>query len=88
MPFRTITVEGTTWRAQPSGNLTANYKDEFTVIFARGEGAECEQRVTRYSPQTSRWREESFVQLSDEDLLRLFYHSQPSVTSPETFYSR
>lgn len=88
MPFRTINVQGAVWRAQPSGNVTANVKDEFGVIFARGEGAHIEQRVVRYSPQTARWREESFAQLTDDDLLRLFLQSQPSATSPETFYAR
>lgn len=88
MPFRTLAVNGVAWRVYPSGELTANMKDEFTLIFIRGEGAERESRVVRYSPQNARWREESFVQLSDADLLYYFAHSQPSGMSPEMFYAR
>lgn len=88
MPFRTVTIDGSTWRVQPSGYLTVNTKDEFALIFARGEGEHKEVRVTRYSPTGVRWREQSFAELTDDDLLRLFSHSQPSATSPEAFYAR
>lgn len=88
MPFRTLSVDGATWRVYPSGELTANVKDEFSLIFSRGDGSESESRVVRYSPQESRTRELSFAQLSDADLLKYFRHSQPSVMSPELFYAR
>lgn len=87
MPFRTVTVDGSIWRVQPSGYITANTKDEFALIFARGDGAEQEVRVTRYSPVGARWREQSFAALTDDDLRRLLYQSQPSATSPEAFYA-
>lgn len=88
MPFRTLAVNGAVWRVYPSGELTANMKDEFTLIFSHGEGAERESRVVRYSPQEARSRERSFAQLSDADLLIYFAHSQPSGMSPEMFYAR
>ncbi|HXF24150.1 MAG TPA: hypothetical protein VN602_06505 [Gemmatimonadaceae bacterium] len=88
MPFRTVTVDGAAWRVQPTGYVTANTKDEFALIFARGTGAERETRVVRYSPVGARWREPSFAALSDDDLRRLFAQSQPSATSPEAFYAR
>lgn len=88
MPFRTVTVAGATWRVQPTGYITANTKDEFALIFSRGEGADRETRVVRYSPVGARWREQSFVELSDEQLRTLFGESQPGATSPEAFYSR
>ncbi len=88
MPFRTISVDGAAWRVRPSGELTANFKDEFSLIFTCGEGEQRESRVVRYSPQNSLWRESSFAQLSDTDLLSYFRHSQPSAMSPETFYAR
>lgn len=87
MPFRTVTVDGSVWRVQPSGYITANTKDEFALIFARGDGAEQEVRVTRYSPVGARWREQSFAALTDDDLRRLLSQSQPSATSPEAFYA-
>jgi hypothetical protein len=88
MPFRTVTVDGAAWRVQPTGYVTANTKDEFALIFARGAGAERETRVVRYSPVGARWREQSLASLSDGDLRRLFAQSQPSATSPEAFYAR
>jgi hypothetical protein len=88
MPFRTVTVDGAAWGVQPSGYLTANTKDEFALIFARGDGAERETRVVRYSPVGGRWREQSFAALTDDDLRTLFAQSQPSATSPEAFYAR
>jgi hypothetical protein len=73
---------------QPSGYLTANTKDEFALIFARGDGAEQETRVVRYSPAGARWREQSFAALTDDELQTLLAQSQPSATSPEAFYAR
>jgi hypothetical protein len=88
MPFRTVAVDGAAWRVQPSGYITVNTKDEFALIFTRGDGAAREIRVTRYSPTGTRWREPSFAALSDDDLRVLFSQSQPSATSPEAFYAR
>jgi hypothetical protein len=88
MPFRTVTVDGSVWRVQPTGYVTANTKDEFALIFARGDAAEKETRVVRYSPAGARWREQSFAELSDDELRTLFAQSQPSATSPEAFYAR
>jgi hypothetical protein len=45
-------------------------------------------RVTRYSPIGTRSREQSFAELSEGDLLRLYTYSQPSATSPEANYAR
>jgi len=88
MPFRTITVDAATWRVQPSGYITVNTKDEFALIFSTGEDAERETRVVRYSPAGARWREQSFAELSDDQLRVLFGQSQPGATSPEAFYAR
>ena len=88
MPTRRITVRGKQWEVFPSQHVTSYARDEFALIFRAGEGAEREVRVTRYSPQGSRWRDQSFAELSDADLERLLEHSQPSFTSPEAGYSR
>ena len=88
MPTRTITVDGRPWRVMPSGRVTQNDRDEFSLIFISGDGADRLVRVTRYSPQGSRSREQSFAELSDADLMRLHGYSQPSATSPEADYAR
>jgi hypothetical protein len=72
----------------PSGRVTQNDRDEFSLIFISGDGADRLVRVTRYSPQGTRSREQSFAELSDADLLRLHASSQPSATSPEADYAR
>lgn len=84
---RSITADGETWRAHPSGFVTQYDHDEFAILFVRGTGAERTVRVTRYSPQHARSRELSFAELTDADLLRLFHASQPSFTSPEAGYA-
>ncbi|HUF30475.1 MAG TPA: hypothetical protein VMM77_07395 [Gemmatimonadaceae bacterium] len=86
MPTRTIRVNGQLWTVNHSGRVTQYDRDEFSLVFIRGEGAEREIRVTRYSPQGSRWREQSLAELSDEQLATLFEYSQPSFTSPEAGY--
>jgi hypothetical protein len=88
MLARTITADGKSWRVYPSGFVTQYDRDEFGLIFVYGTGGEAarEVRVTRYSPLRSRSREESFAQLTDGDLERLFGESQPSETSPEAGY--
>ncbi len=86
MPTRTITAVGKTWRVFPSGRVTQNEHDEFSLLFVAGVGADREVRVTRYSPVGTRSRERSLVEMSDADLQQLFEWSQPSDTSPEADY--
>jgi hypothetical protein len=86
MPYRTITVAGRQWRVMPAGRVTQYNRDEFALFFVTGEGEDRELRVTRYSPQGSRWRDQSLAELSEEDLVRLLSQSQPSATSPEAGY--
>lgn len=88
MPARKISVEGSEWQVTPSGYITQYDQDEFGLFFTRGTGESREVRVTRYSPQGSRSRSESFAELSDERLVSLFEQSQPSFTSPEAGYTR
>jgi hypothetical protein len=88
MPTRTIVAEGRSWRVYPSGRVTQSDRDEFALMFISGTGADRVVRVTRYSPQGARSREQSLAQLSDADLQRLWQHSQPSFTSPEADYAR
>jgi hypothetical protein len=88
MPTRTIAVDGRTWRVLPSGRVTQMDRDEFALLFIAGAGADRVVRVTRYSPQGSRSREQSLSQLTDADLRRLLEQSQPSATSPEADYAR
>ena len=88
MPTRSITIDGTTWSVFPSGFITQYDRDEFGLIFANGAGADRRVRVTRYSPQGTRSREQSLAELSDEQLRQLFEYSQPSLTSPEAGYKR
>ncbi|HEV8499511.1 MAG TPA: hypothetical protein VGQ56_21710 [Gemmatimonadaceae bacterium] len=87
MPSRTITANGKTWLVFPSGRVTQYDRDEFGLIFVSGTGPHREARVTRYSPIGARSREQSLVELSDADLVRLLNTSQPSDTSPEVDYS-
>jgi predicted RNA-binding Zn ribbon-like protein len=86
MPDRSITINGNTWRVQPSGRITQYDRDEFGLVFVRGAGEAREMRVTRYSPQQTRSREASLAELTDEQLRELFAFSQPSTTSPEAGY--
>ncbi|HEU6452868.1 MAG TPA: hypothetical protein VFT57_15735 [Gemmatimonadaceae bacterium] len=86
MPYRTINVAGREWRVMPAGRVTQYDHDEFALFFITGEGEDRELRVTRYSPQGSRWRDQSLAELSEEDLVRLLGQSQPSATSPEAGY--
>lgn len=87
MPERSITVNGQTWRVAPSGYVTQYDRDEFGLIFTRATPGGREVRVTRYSPLGARSREQSFAELSEGDLVRLFAQSQPSATSPEAHYA-
>ena len=88
MPSRSITIGGRSWRVFPSGLVTQYEHDEFGLLFVAGNGDARETRVTRYSPVSTRSREQSLVELSDTDLTRLFEQSQSSQTSPEAGYRR
>jgi hypothetical protein len=87
MPVRTITVEERIWQVVPAGRITQYDHDEFALLFSTGTGATREVRVTRYSPQGARSREQSFADLSDAQLRSLFAQSQPGATSPEAGYA-
>ncbi len=88
MPARRITVDGVEWEAAPSGFVTAYDQDEFGLIFTRESSSGKEVRVTRYSPQGSRSREQSFRELTEDQLRQYFAESQPGFTSPEAGYTR
>jgi hypothetical protein len=87
MPTRSITADGRTWSVLPSGRVTQYDRDEFALLFASGTGENREVRVTRYSPQGTRSREQALAELSDADLTRLFLQSQSSEMSPEAGYT-
>ena len=87
MPARTIIVDSTAWEVYPSGRITQYDRDEFGLVFVRGTGADREVRVTRYSPQGARSREQSLAELTEAELRQLFEYSQPSFTSPEAGYA-
>ena len=88
MPDRKIDVDGAAWTVFPSGFITSYDEDEFGLMFVRQGDKGKETRVTRYSPQGSRSREQSFRELTDDQLRALFAQSQPSFTSPEAGYAR
>jgi hypothetical protein len=88
MPARPLEVSGQKWDVYPSGYITSYTQDEYGLLFTRDVGDKREVRVTRYSPQGSRSRERSFLELTDEQLRELFEQSQPSFTSPEAGYER
>ena len=87
MPTRSIAVNGREWRVFPSGRVTQMDKDEFGLMFVSGSGDDREVRVTRYSPQGARSREQSLAEMTDDAVRRLFDLSQPSFTSPEAGYA-
>lgn len=88
MPEKKVVADGQTWTVTPSGYITKYTQDEYGLVFSKGVGGEREVRVTRYSPQGRRSREESFAELSEEQLRELLRQSQPSFTSPEAGYTR
>ena len=88
MPARSVDVGGQKWDVYPSGYITQYTQDEYALMFSRGEGQGREVRVSRYSPQGTRSREQAFAELSDRQLKELFEQSQPSFTSPEAGYER
>jgi hypothetical protein len=87
MPSRSIVIDGASWSVFPSGYLTQYDADEFGLLFIRGTGQAREVRVTRYSPQGARSREQALAELADADVVELFRQSQPSFTSPEAGYA-
>jgi hypothetical protein len=88
MPLRSVDVNGQKWSVYPSGYITVYTQDEYGLLFSRGEGKGREVRVTRYSPQGTRSREQAFAELSETQLKELFEQSQPSFTSHEAGYER
>jgi hypothetical protein len=88
MPARTIEIDGQKWEVYPSGYITQYTQDEYGLIFSRASGKDREVRVTRYSPQGSRSREQAFAELTVAQLNELFERSQPSFTSPEAGYAK
>jgi len=88
MPARSLQVDGQSWSVYPSGYITQYTQDEYALMFTRGNGQDKEVRVSRYSPQGTRSREQAFAELSDAQLKELFEQSQPSFTSPEAGYER
>jgi hypothetical protein len=87
MPARSLQIDGQSWKVYPSGYITQYTQDEYALMFTR-DGADREVRVSRYSPQGTRSREQAFAELSDTQLKELFEQSQPSFTSPEAGYER
>ena len=87
MPTRSITIDGRTWSVYPSGRVTQYEHDEFALVFTHGVGDAREVRVTRYSPQGTRSREQALAEMPDAKLVELFTFSQPSFTSPEAGYA-
>lgn len=87
MPSRSLTIDEKTWRVFPSGYVTQYEHDEFGLVFVHGTGDGREIRVTRYSPNGSRSREQSLAELPDHELRRLFAESQPGAMSPEAGYT-
>ncbi len=87
MPNRSLVMDGERWSVWPSGYLTQYDADEYGLLFVRGTGPTRVVRVTRYSPQASRSREQSLAELTDAELRVLFVQSQPSFTSPEAGYA-
>ncbi|HET9776556.1 MAG TPA: hypothetical protein VFP77_08335 [Gemmatimonadaceae bacterium] len=88
MPARVLQIDGQQWNVYPSGYITQYTQDEYALLFSRGSGEDRQVRVTRYSPQGTRSREQAFAELSDTQLQSLFSQSQPSFTSPEAGYER
>jgi len=87
MPTRSISIDGKAWRVFPAGYITQYEHDEFGLLFIAGTGDSREVRVTRYSPQGTRSREQALTEMPDEDIRCLFAQSQPGETSPEAGYS-
>jgi len=85
---RTIEVDGERWEVYPSGRVTAYDRDEFGLVFEKGEGPERARRVTRYAPLGARRWDAALAELSVRELETLLRQSQPAWTSPEARYGR
>ncbi len=79
-------MDGRTWRVYPSGFITQSVADEFSIIFVAGGTEGREVRLTRYSPRNTQAREQALAEMTDSDIVRLFYMSQSSARAPETGY--
>lgn len=88
MARRTIEVEGERWEVYPSGRVTVYDRDEFGLVFEKGDGPDRVRRVTRYSPLGSRRWDAALSELSDRELVEFLHQSQPAWTSPEAGYGR
>ncbi|OGU20606.1 MAG: hypothetical protein A3K13_02805 [Gemmatimonadetes bacterium RIFCSPLOWO2_12_FULL_68_9] len=88
MARRTIEADGERWEIYPSGRVTVYHRDEFGLVFEKGEGPERVRRVTRYAPLGARRWDVALAELSERELAALFRQSQPAWTSPETRYDR
>ena len=90
MPREPLTLPTGVLRQRPPAYSAVKVAGRRAYRLARaGEAVELperEVRVTRYSPQGARWRDQSLAELSEDDLRRLFEFSQPSWTSPEAGY--
>jgi hypothetical protein len=85
---RTIAVDGERWVVYPAGRVTVYDRDEFGLVFERGDGADRVRRVTRYAPLGARRWDVALMELSDRELATLFRQSQPAWTSPEAHYDK
>ncbi len=88
MPARTIDVDGTLWSVAPSGRRTQYNRDEYSLVFTRGTGADREERVMRYSPMVSKNHEVSLNRISEDTLRSLLRRAQPAWTTPDLGYRR
>lgn len=88
MARRTIEVGGERWQVYPSGRVTVYDRDEFGLVFEKGEGTDRLRRVTRYAPLGARRWDVALAELSPQQLEALFRQSQPAWTSPEARYDR
>ena len=88
MARRTIAVDGERWVVYPAGRVTVYDRDEFGLVFERGDGADRVRRVTRYAPLGARRCDVALMELSDRELATLFRQSQPAWTSPEAHYDK
>lgn len=88
MARRLVEIDGERWQVYPSGRVTVYGRDEFGLVFEKGDGAERVRRVTRYAPLGARRWDAALGELSDRELEQLFRQSQPAWTSPELGYGR
>lgn len=88
MARRTLEVDGERWEVYPSGRVTVYDRDEFGLVFEKGEGPQRVRRVTRYAPLGPRRWDVALAGLSARELETLFRQSQPAWTSPEARYGQ